>query len=227
VVDSALARLDRDPVMPPDLPHDIASILRGMTQRDPAARPSASEAAAAFREVIVGELGGQRPQVRDPESERIAAVRDYNLVGTPPDAEFDRITALAARMFDVPVAVISIVDEKRVWLKSRQGLDAQEIARTDGLGSTGRLHEETLIIEDVDTDPRTAHLASAQGSPFRFYAGVPLITATGYNLGTFVIAGTEPRRMSPTEIASLEDLAAMTLHEIELRRAARRMARLE
>ena len=227
VLDSALARLDRDPVMPPDLPPDVAAILRRMTQRDPATRPSASEAAAAFREVIVGELGGQRPQVRDPERERIAAVRDYNLVGTPPDAEFDRITALAARMFDVPVAVISIVDEKRVWLKSRQGLDAQEIARTDGLGSTGSLHEETLIIEDVDTDPRTAHLASAQGSPFRFYAGVPLITATGYNLGTFVIAGTEPRRMSPTEIASLEDLAAMTLHEIELRRAARRMARLE
>jgi serine/threonine protein kinase len=226
VVDSALARLDRDPAIPSDVPHEIATILRAMTQRDPAARPSAGDAAAAFREVIVGELGGQRPQVRDPESERLAAVRDYNLVGTPPDAEFDRITALAARMFDVPVAVISIVDEKRVWLKSHQGLDAQEVARADGLGATGSLHDETLIIEDVTGDPRTAHLPSAQESPFRFYAGVPLITASGFNLGTFAIAGTSPRRMSATEIASLEDLAAMVLHEIELRRAARRMARL-
>jgi GAF domain-containing protein len=195
-----------------------------MTARHPADRPTAEEAAAAFRDLIIAELGGARPQVRDPESERLAAVRDYNLIDTPPDAEFDRITALAARVFDVPVAVISIVDDERVWLKSRHGLDVSQVERTRGLGATGGLHEQTLIIEDVATDARIAHLPGAGTSPFRFYAGVPLKTADGHNLGTFAIADTEPRRMSPTDAATLQDLAAMALHEMEIRRAARRIA---
>ena len=179
----------------------------------------------AFREAIAGDLGGHRPRTPDPEAARIAAVRDYDLIGTPPDAEFDRITALAARLFEVPVAVISIVDEDRVWLKSRQGVDAAAVERTRGLGAAGGLHEQTLVVEDIANDPRTEHLPGADESPFRFYAGVPLMTRDGFNLGTFAIADTAPRRMSTTERATLEDLAAMALHEMEIRRAARRVIR--
>jgi eukaryotic-like serine/threonine-protein kinase len=224
VLDSALARLDRDPEIPFDAPPDLAAILRQMTARDPAARPSAAEAVAAFRALIMRQLGGGRPQLQDPESERVAAVRDFNLLDTPPDAEFDRITALAARIFRVPVAVIGIVDEKRVWLKSRHGLDVSETERSSGLGATGGLHDQTLVIEDTLVDRRTAHLPGVDASPFRFYAGVPLITPDGHNLGTLAVADTEPRRVSDAEIATLEDLAAMALHEMELRRAARRIA---
>jgi serine/threonine protein kinase len=223
VVESALSRLDRDPAIPADLPADLSALLRQMTTREPSARPSAETAAAAFREMILRHLGGQRPVAPDPEAERLAALRDYNLLGTPPDTEFDRMTALAARIFDVPVAVISLVGEDRVWLKSRHGFDASEIDRTRGLGSTGSLHDETLVIEDVTTDPRTAQLPSASDSPYRFYAGVPLI-ADGHNLGSFAIADTRPHRLSPTDVATLEDLAAMALHEMELRRAARNVA---
>jgi GAF domain-containing protein len=163
--------------------------------------------------------------VPDPEAARLSAVRDYNLIGTPPDAEFDRITALASRVFDVPVAVISIVGEDHVWLKSRQGIDATEIERSQGLGATGSLHEHTLVIEDIETDPRTQKLATSGGEPrFRFYAGVPLITSNGHNLGSLAIADVAPRHMSTAEIATLEDLAAIALHEMDLRRAARRVA---
>jgi serine/threonine protein kinase len=224
VVESALSRLDRDPEIPADLPADAATVLRRMTAREPGARPTAQDAAAAFREIILRHLGGQKPVAPDPESERLAALRDFNLLGTPPDVEFDRITALAARIFEVPVAVISLVGEDRVWLKSRQGLDVSEIDRTRGLGATGSLHEATLIIDDVTTDPRTAHLRGTDESPFRFYAGVPLITAGGHNLGSFAIADTQPHSLTPTEVATLEDLAAMALHEMELRRAARSIA---
>ncbi|MDP9027507.1 MAG: protein kinase [Actinomycetota bacterium] len=221
---SALSRLDQDPQIPADLPTDLAVVLRGMTAREPSARPSAEDAAAAFREIILRHLGGQRPVAPDPESERLAALRDYNLLGTPPDTAFDRITALAARIFDVPVAVISLVGEDRVWLKSRHGLDLAEVDRTRGLGATGSLYDETLIIEDVATDPRTAHLTATDESPFRFYAGVPLLTPGGHNLGAFAIADTRPHRFPPTDVATLEDLAAMALHEMELRRAARNVA---
>jgi eukaryotic-like serine/threonine-protein kinase len=224
VIYSALMRLDHDPQIPADTPEGLADILRRMTARDPAARPTAAEGVAEFQKLIVQQLGGGRPETRDPESERVAAVRDFNLVGTPPDAEFDRITALAARIFEVPVAVISLVDQDRVWLKSRRGLDVSELERARGLGASGSLHDETLVIEDTVADPRTAQLPDVKTSPYRFYAGVPLITADGYNVGTLAVADTRPRRVSSAEVATLEDLAAMALHQMELRRAARRVA---
>jgi serine/threonine protein kinase len=224
VLESAFARLDADPAIPSDIPADLAGILRRMTARDPKDRPTAEEAVTAFRAVIVRHLGGERPKAPDPEASRVAAVRDYNLLDSPPDVEFDRITALAARIFDVPVAVISIVDADRVWLKSRQGIDVQEVERDRSLGGTGGLHDETLVIEDVKADPRTAGRPAADQPAFRFYAGVPLITADGHNLGSLAIADVQPRSMGPAEVATLEDLAAMALHEMELRRAARRVA---
>ncbi|HEY8318858.1 MAG TPA: GAF domain-containing serine/threonine-protein kinase [Amnibacterium sp.] len=224
VLESAFARLDEDPPIPAEMPDDLAEVLRRMTARRPADRPSAKDALADFREIIMRRLGGGRPQAADPEAERLAAVRDLNLIGTPPDAEFDRITALAARLFEVPVAVISIVDENRVWLKSRRGIDVAEVERTRGLGASGSLQEATLVIEDVANDPRTANLPDSGASPYRFYAGVPLITREGHNIGVIAIADVKPRRMSASEVATLEDLAAMALHEMELRRAARRAA---
>ena len=224
VMDAAFARLDRDPFIPTDMPPGLAALLRGMTDRSPAARPSAEEAVNRFRELLVDELGGGRPQVRDPEAERVRAVRDLNLLDTPPDAEFDRITRLAARMFEVPVAAVTIVGENRVWLKSHYGLDIQETDRPQGLGTAGGLLEQTTVVEDLSTDARTQQVPSAATSPFRFYAGVPLITKDGHNIGTFAIAHTDPRPMTATQTAALEDLAALALHEIELRTAARRIA---
>jgi GAF domain-containing protein len=194
-----------------------------MTRRDPAARLSAAEAAAGFRELLVQQAGGAKPKVADAESARLEAVRRYNLLDTPPDGAFDRITALAARIFDVPVAIVSIVDAERVWLKSHHGIDVTEVERSRGLATSGGLHEKTLVIEDVQADPRiTAGATAAAASALRFYAGVPLITPDGHNLGSFAIIDWKPRTFGPQDVASLEDLAAIVLHEMELRLAARR-----
>jgi hypothetical protein len=224
LLESAFARLDRDPAIPSGMPADLAAVLQRMTARRAASRPSAREAVTGFREVIVRHLGGERPQAPDPEAARLAAVRDYNLLDTPPDAEFDRITALAARVFGVPIAVITVVGEDRVWLKSRHGVDVAQLARTQGLGYSGSLHDQTLVIEDMLADPRITQPAPSETPAFRFYAGAPLITSDGHNLGSLVVADTAPRTMSPAETATLEDLAAMALHEMDLRRAARRVA---
>jgi GAF domain-containing protein len=194
-----------------------------MTRRDPAARLSAAEAAVGVRELLVEQAGGARPKVADAEKDRLEAVRRYNLLDTPPDGAFDRVTALAARIFNVPVSIVSIVDADRIWLKSHHGVEVDEVERSSGLATSGGLHEKTLVVEDVQTDPRiTGNPTVASASGLRFYAGVPLITPDGHNLGSFAIIDWKPRTFTAAEVASLEDLAAIVLHEMELRLAARR-----
>jgi GAF domain-containing protein len=177
-----------------------------------------------FRGYVAKHLGGRLEAVKDPETERLEAVRRYDLLDTPPDGAFDRITALAARLFDVPVALVTVVDADRIWLKSHFGIDTSEVARRRGFAMTGGLHDETLIIEDTETDPRVAaNPALAGPDGIRFFAGVPLITPDGHNLGSLAIVDWKPHSMPPEQVATLEDLAAMVLHEMELRRATRRI----
>jgi serine/threonine protein kinase len=223
VLDSALARLDHDPEISPLIPTALADIIRRMTARDRAGRPDAREVALAFREIIVDDLGGNRPTSQDDETARVEAVRRYNLLDTPPDGAFDRITSLAARIFQVPIAIVSIVDADRIWFKSHYGLDIDEVERNRGLASGGGLHEETLVVEDIEVDERiTVDTSGAKALGLRFYAGVPLRTPDGHNLGVFSIFDVRPRSFSPDQVAVLEDLAAMVQHEMELRLAARR-----
>lgn len=212
----------REAGVPGTIPEPLRGVLQRMTAQDPRARPSAAEATAEFGGIIRGLLGGV-PQAQDPEAERLSALRRYNLLDAEPDADFDRITTLASRVFQVPVAIISAVDDRRVWLKSHHGLDASERERTRALGVAGGLHSGTLILEDILSDPRSKDIPP-DGRGFRFYAGVPLITSDGFNVGTFAIADYAPRSMSASEVAILKDLAASVLHEMDLRRAAARLA---
>jgi tRNA A-37 threonylcarbamoyl transferase component Bud32 len=222
VLESALARLDRDPEVPGTVDPALAELLRRMTIRNPAARITAAGAASAFRDIIVAQLGGGRPTAADDEAARLEAVARYHLLGTPPDEPFDRITALAARIFRVPVAIVSVVGADRIWLKSHHGFEVEELPRTRGLALAGGLHERTLVVEDVATDPRVkAPAAVAAAGDLRFYAGVPLITSDGHNIGALAILDRQPRSFSPADVALLEDLGALVLHEMELRRAAR------
>jgi tRNA A-37 threonylcarbamoyl transferase component Bud32 len=223
VTDSALARLDRDPVIPTELPHDLGQMLRRMTARSASDRPSAGEAMEPFRAQVAQVLGAAEP-VRDPEAERLQAVQRYSLLDTPPDAAFDRVTALATRLFSVPMAIVTVVGEDRIWLKSHHGIEVEEVQRQRGFAMSGGLHDETLVIEDTTTDPRMASAPSSTGDDgIRFFAGVPLITPDGQNLGSLAILDREPHSFPPESVATLEDLAAMVLHEMELRLATRRI----
>ena len=128
------------------------------------------------------------------EAERLAAVRRYDVLDTPPDGAFDRITALAARLFDVPIAIVSIVDTDRIWFKSHHGLDVEEIGREAGLCASAILHDGPWLVTDAAIDPRTlANPLVAGEFGLRFYAGVPLTTHDGYNLGTLCVIDHEPR----------------------------------
>ncbi|NJR40234.1 MAG: GAF domain-containing protein [Leptolyngbyaceae cyanobacterium CSU_1_4] len=163
------------------------------------------------------------------ETERLAALYRYQVLDTAPEAAFDRITALAARLFDTPVALVSLVDESRAWFKSCVGFSNLEVPREGSPCSMAVLKDVPLIILDTLQDDRFACTPLVQSEPgVRFYAGAPLLTQDGFNLGTLCVVDTQPRDfMSLDQQATLVDLAAMVVDELELRLAAQTIAQVD
>ncbi|MEP0872066.1 ATP-binding protein [Trichocoleus desertorum AS-A10] len=153
----------------------------------------------------------------------------YKILDTPSETAFDRITTLAARLFDLPIALVSLVDESRAWFKSSVGFDACEVPRDTTLCNFALLTNEPLIIPDTRKDERFACNPFVQSEPgLRFYAGAPLLTSDGFTLGTLCLLDTQPHPpLSPKQQATLVDLAAMVVDEMELRLAAHRMAQVD
>ncbi len=89
------------------------------------------------------------------EEGRLAALRRYDILDTPPDGAFDRITALAASLFSVPISIISLVDADRIWFKSRHGIDVEEIDREPGLCASAIVHEDACVLTDASKDVRS------------------------------------------------------------------------
>ena len=122
------------------------------------------------------------------EAARLDAVRRYAILDTPSDGAFDRIAAIAARMLSVPVALVSIVDEDRIWFKARHGLDVPQIDRAPGLCASAILNDGPWLVENASVDVRTLDNPLVAGEfGLRFYAGVPLTSKDGHNLGTLCV----------------------------------------
>jgi signal transduction histidine kinase len=175
-------------------------------------------------------LGSDPAIVPVDEEARLAAVRRYDILDTPRDGAFERLTAIAARHFRVPIAIISLVDRDRIWFKSARGLDGvAEIGRDPGLCASAILQDDVWVVERADIDPRTlANPLVAGDFGLRFYAGAPVKTSDGHNLGTICVIDRVPRQITSDEAATLADLADVVVDELELRLAARREAdRLE
>lgn len=225
-LESAVARLLGPPAIPAGLEEGFRVLLQAMTALEPQQRPSAHEASLALYELAVAPRGRHRmtpPLIPVDEAERIAAVRRYDLLDTPPDGSFDRITALASRLFDVPMAIVSVVDTDRIWFKSHHGTDAQQIGRDPGLCASAILQDDAWVVSDARTDPRTlANPLVAGEFGLQFYAGVPLRTRDGFNLGTLCILDREPRDFTDAEVRTLEDLAAIVMNDLELRLESQR-----
>src|SRR3982074_2730792 len=135
------------------------------------------------------------PSILPPDEDtRMQAVRRYDVLDTPPDGTFDRVTAMAARRFGVPISIISIVDHDRIWFKSRYGVNVEQIGRDPGLCASAVLRTDPHILPDATKDIRSlANPLVAGDFGLRFYAGVPLTTSDGYNLGTLCVIDKEPR----------------------------------
>ncbi|MDB5579421.1 MAG: hypothetical protein JWR80_4597 [Bradyrhizobium sp.] len=162
-----------------------------------------------------------------PENEvrRMDAVKRYDVLDTPPDGAFDRITAIAARRFNVPISIISIVDHDRIWFKSHHGLDVKQIDRAPGLCASAILSPGPHILSNALTDPRSLTNPLVAGDfGLRFYVGIPLRTHDGFNLGTLCVIDREPRPFDQKQIDDLQDLASVVMDQMELRLSAKQAA---
>ncbi|WP_354185324.1 GAF domain-containing serine/threonine-protein kinase [Arthrobacter sp. UYCu712] len=224
-IQSAVARLLRDPQIPEELAPMWVALLSSMLARDPAERPPAREVSLALRQEVINGAARHRAESLQPatdEEGRMRAVERYRILDTPADGAFDRIASLAARMFSVPVAIVSVVDHDRIWFKAHHGTDVTEIGRDPGLCASAILQDDAWVIENASTDPRTlANPLVAGEFGLQFYAGVPLRTPDGHNLGTFCILDREPRTFSAADTRTLEDLAAIVMNDLEMRLQSR------
>lgn len=156
-------------------------------------------------------------EARFPENEasRVAALRNLGILDTAREERFDRYTRITARAFDVPIALISLLDRDRQWFKSAQGLDAVETPRSMSFCGHAILGDGVFEVRDALHDPRFRDNPLVLDSPnIRFYAGAPLETPERHKLGTLCIIDRIPRRLNSDEKTILENLADMVAAEI-------------
>ena len=157
----------------------------------------------------------KKPDVPDNEASRLKTLRSLDILATPSEERFDRLTRMAKRMFNVPIALVSLVDEDRQWFKSCVGLSATETPRDISFCGHAILGHEIFIIPDATKDERFADNPLVTDEPkIRFYAGCPLSFTDGSRLGTLCIIDQKPRELTPDDLADLKDLALTA--ELEL-----------
>jgi hypothetical protein len=157
------------------------------------------------------------------EAERLQVLYDYDVLDSEPELSFDRLTGLAARMLGAPIALVTLVDRDRQWFKSTCGLGLRETSNSVSFCKHTLWGDDLLVVPDATADPRFADNPLVTGPPhIRFYAGAPLISPQGYNLGSLCVIDTVPRDpLDAGQRRSLQDLADMAVDELELRRVHR------
>src|SRR5437667_311509 len=155
------------------------------------------------------------PQPTD-EDRRLAATRALGLWKTPPEERFDRVTRLASALFDVPIALIALMERDREWFKSSFGLEIREVLRDDSFCSHAIFERRPLVVVDALLDERFADNPYVTGPPgVRFYAGHPLILGNACCVGTLCILDTKPRHLDDAALRLLGDLAQFAVREMD------------
>lgn len=159
------------------------------------------------------------------EKKRLKVLWQYEVLDTVPEELFDDLTELAARICEAPIALISLVDEKRQWFKSKVGTTVSETSRDFSFCAHAIRQSDLFIVPDATKDPRFANNPLVTSDPrIRFYAGAPLITADGYALGTLCVIDKVPRELRPEQKQALIILARHVVSQLELRRRSRQLA---
>ena len=188
------------------LPVAIETILRGAV-----ARPLPFETPPPF-------------PFPDNESQRLLAVERSGLVDTPPEDAFDRLTWLAARSLDAPIALLTLLTPNRQWFKSRYGLEMADTPRGWAFCNYTIMQKGVMVAGDLATDPRFADNPAVSGDlGFRFYAGSPVRDPDGFTLGSLCVIDTRPRTLDDTQKQILANLAALASDEIKLRDTDRQL----
>jgi len=155
------------------------------------------------------------PDIPHDEATRLATLQSLDILDTPAEERFDRLTRLAKRMFNVPIALVSLVDKNRQWFKSSQGCAMSETPRDISFCGHAILGEDTFMVPDALNDPRFSDNPLVAGVPhIRFYAGCPLKSLDGSKLGTLCILDMVVRNLSEDDLTCFKDLAEMAEREL-------------
>ncbi|MDO8861025.1 sensor domain-containing diguanylate cyclase [Haliea sp. E1-2-M8] len=158
----------------------------------------------------------QSAAIPDNDTRRLETLRSLNILDSKPEERFDRLTRLAMHVFDVPIALVSLVDTDRQWFKSRQGLDATETPRDISFCGHAITGEGAFVVEDASADSRFADNPLVTSDPgVRFYAGYPIRYLDGNVLGTVCIIDHKPRQFGSRDLLILQDLATLVEHEMQ------------
>lgn len=164
----------------------------------------------------------REPRLSDEEG-RLAALARYEVLDTPPEAPFEKITSLVQDVLQVPICAVSLIDRDCQWFKSIQGLDTRRTPRSISFCTHTIRTDEPLTVTDALEDPRFSANPLVLGEPhIRSYAGVPLQSPDGYNVGALCAIDTVPRDFSEAQLAILRSFATLVVDQLELRRIAER-----
>lgn len=159
------------------------------------------------------------------EAQRLKALEEYKILDTGAEQIYDDITALAAHICQVPIAMISLVNGVRQWFKSKVGLAQQQTPRDVAFCAHAILQREPLVVTDATKDRRFADSTLVTGEPrIRFYAGVPLVNPEGLALGTLCVIDRQPRQLKPEQRNALQALSRQVMALLELRVVSARLA---
>ncbi len=166
-----------------------------------------------------------KPPIPRNEARRLKVLWQYEVLDTVPEEIFDDLTELAARICQAPIALITLVDEKRQWFKSKVGVTITETSRDVSFCAYAITQHDLFIVPDAALDPRFAKNPLVTSDPkIRFYAGAPLITPDGHALGSLCVIDKVPRELNPDQKQALRILARHVVSQLELRRRSRELA---
>lgn len=166
--------------------------------------------------------------MQNDESARLRTLEHYRILDTAAERVFDDLTRLVSSVCETPIGLVSLVDDKRQWFKSKVGIDDTETPREMAFCAHALNRDDLLIVEDAHLDERFKDNPLVTGAPgIRFYAGAPLNMANGHCLGTLCVIDTQPRSLSEKQRSTLCTLRDAVVAHLELRRSLDAMRALE
>lgn len=163
-----------------------------------------------------------------PEQERLEALRQYGIMDTPPEEEFDNITSLASRICGTPISLITLLDDQRQWFKASVGIDLKETPIEYAFCAHAiRNPSELTVVPDSRKDERFANNPFVTGEPhIVFYAGMPLVDDDGHALGSLCVLDVQEQRLSPFQLTALKQLAKQVVTLLQLKKKAKDLEQL-